>query len=93
MNEDGMRRKMRLVRKILEHVEMQTCEDAIPVPEVRDYSEAEVHYHVGLCQEAGYLVLHQAEHNLQGKKLPGIARLTWDGHEALERMRSGENGP
>ena len=88
-----MRRKMKLVRKILEYVEMQTSEDAIPVPEVRDYSEAEVHYHVGLCEEAGYLVLYQPDSNLQGRRFPGIARMTWDGHEALERMRSGDREP
>ena len=88
-----MQRKMKLIRKILEYVEMSHSEHALPVPEFRDYSEAEVHYHLGLCEEAKYLVLCQPEFNNEIRRFPGIRRLTWTGHEALAALRSGQGIP
>ena len=88
-----MQRKMKLVRKILEYVEMSNTEQGLPVPEFDDYSEAEVHYHLGLCEEAEYLVLHQPEFNDAIRRFGGISRLTWAGHEALDALRSGRGVP
>ena len=85
-----MTRKMRLVHKLLEHVEMQQTEHRIPVPEIDGYSEGQVHYHVGLCQEAGYPVVHQPCAQGSGHRFGGIERLTWKGHEALDSMRAGQ---
>ena len=84
-----MQRKMKLVRKILEYVEMSNTEDRLNVPEFDDYSEAEVQYHVGLCEEAGYLVLPQLREE-PIRRFSGIFRLTWAGHEALDDMQSGK---
>ena len=85
-----MRRKMKLLRKILEHVEMSENEDAIPPPEFEDYTEGQVHYHIGLCEEAGYLVVYQPEVSTQKRRFPSIARMTWSGHEAVDKLRAGE---
>ena len=82
-----MRRKMKLIRKLLEYREMSVTEGALPAPEFPDYSEAEVHYHLGLCEEAGYLVLYQPAWEGPGRRFEGIVRLTWVGHEALDAMR------
>ncbi len=85
-----MQRKMKLIRKLLEHLEMSQTEDAIPIPELDHYSEAEVHYHVGLCHEAEYMVVYLPEVEGPGRRFRGIVRLTWTGHEALDRMRAGQ---
>lgn len=82
-----MQRKMKLIRKLLEYVEMSHTEQSLPIPEIDDYSEAEVHYHLGLCEEAGYLVLYQPDFAGAGRRFSGIARLTWNGHEALDKLR------
>ena len=84
-----MQRKMKLVRKLLEYVEMSNHEERLPVPEFGEYSEAEVHYHLGICEEAGYLVLYQPESNDPIRRFGGISRLTWAGHEALDTIRAG----
>ena len=83
-----MQRKMQLIRKLLEHVEMSQTENRILVPEIQDYSESEVHYHVGLCEEADFLVIFHCQYEPEpGRRFPGISRLTWKGHEALDSMR------
>ena len=81
-----MQRKMKLIRKILEYVERAQTEESLPAPEFEDYTEAQVHYHLGLCEEAGYLALHQPRSTEQ-RRFPGILRMTWAGHEALDSMR------
>ena len=83
-----MQRKMKLTRKLLEYVEMSNTEERLPVPEFREYREAEVRYHLGLCEEAGYLVLYQPETNDPIRRFGGVSRLTWSGHEALNAMRA-----
>ena len=84
-----MQRKMKLIRKLLKRAEMSQSEDAIPIPEFDDYSEAEVHYHVGLCHEAEYMVVYLPRAEEPGRRFQGIIRLTWAGHETLDSMRAG----
>ena len=72
---------------------MSNTEQGLPVPEFDDYGEAEVHYHLGLCEEAKYLVLYQPDSNDQIRRFGGISRLTWAGHEALDAIRSGRGVP
>ena len=82
-----MQRKMQLIRKILQAVE--SADDEIPVPEFVCYTESQVHYHVGLCQEAGYIVVGKPSTYEVGRRFPSIERLTWAGHEALDSLRNG----
>ena len=82
-----MQRKMKLIRKLLEYAEMTHTEDRLPIPEFDDYSEAQVHYHLGLCEEAGYLVLYQPDSYGPARRYAGITRLTWAGQEALDALR------
>lgn len=83
-----MQRKMKLLRKLLEYTELSPTEQMLPVPELDDYSEAEIHYHLGLCEEAGYLVLPEPDSPGAGRRFPGIVRLTWKGHETLDGLRA-----
>ena len=86
-----MRRKMRLIHRLLEYVEMSETENLLPVPEIDDYTEAQVHYHIRLCEAAGYLIAAQPHYATERpKRFGGIAELTWEGHETLERMRKGQ---
>ena len=83
-----MQRKMKLIRKLLEYVEMSPTEDPLPVPEIDGYDEAQVHYHIGLCEEAGYLVTRKPASDGPGRRFTGIDRMTWKGHEALDGLRN-----
>ena len=81
-----MRRYMKLICLILSHVEKATEPGNIPIPEFQDYRPCQVAYHVQLCEEAGYLDVRM---NATTKEPVSIIRMTWAGHEALERLRDG----
>ena len=84
-----MQRRMKLIRKILQYVSDCDTEDPLRPPEFEDYSEAQVHYHLNLCEEAGYLLLERRGRCANHRRVSGIYRLTWQGHEALERLCQG----
>lgn len=78
-----MRRHLDLLKKILVYVE--GCRNTPPfdAPVIEGYTTAQIHYHIGLCYEAGYL--HVIEHSvLSAPSQYEIKALTWKGHEALE---------
>lgn len=83
-----MKRKMKLICMILAHAEKAPHIGGISLPELADYTEEEIQYHVKLCSQAGYLdIAIEPQY-----KLPRhIDSLTWEGHEALDRLRA-ENG-
>ena len=77
-----MQRKMKLICKLMAYVEACNKESSLPVPELAEYSEAETHYHVGLCQEAGYMMVGSVDYSPDGRRrFSSIERLTWAGHE------------
>jgi len=81
-----MRRHKKLIFLILQYVEQNvTNGDGVPLPEFNDYTRSEIEYHVRLCEEAGYI-----DTVVQEKSGPpiGIQRLTWIGHEELDRIRT-----
>ena len=77
-----MRRNMKLIQAILLYLERQPYPWGDP-PEILDEFKdaAIVSYHVDLCVEAGYV-----ERN-DRKVSPRRARLTWAGHEELDRIK------
>lgn len=80
-----MRRQMKLIKAILQacseypdtSISQAALIDAIDGAEYRD--KAVVEYHLGLCRQAGYL----EQDGTRGKY---DWRLTWNGHEALDRL-------
>ena len=80
-----MRRHMKLIALILAYVEKATRCGDISIPDIADYSRHDVLYHVRLCEEAGYLDIVI---NASTKAPTAIHRMTWAGHEALERLRA-----
>lgn len=79
-----MKRNMDLIRDILLYVEENAGQKAgkLCIPSFPEYENDFVDYHIRLCHEAGYIVA-----SFPAQDRPHIANLTWDGHEALERMR------
>ena len=78
-----MKREMRLIALILEFVEAAVKTTGIPLPDFKEYSICQVEYHVKLCEEARYLDIEIHAHS--GNPL-SIIRMTWEGHEALDRL-------
>ena len=79
-----MKRNMKLIRKLLQYAEEKATGILIEAPEYRDYSDKEVHYHIGLCMEAGYLHANCKVAYDPPRYL--IRSLTWMGHEKLEQL-------
>ena len=69
---------------------MQQTNHRTPALEIDGYSEGQVHHHVGLSQEAGYMMVRQPVADGPQRRFPGIERLTWKGREALDGMRAGQ---
>ena len=78
-----MQRHRELILKLLEFAVDQTNGDVHP-PEFSGYTAQQVQYHVELCSQAGYMEVRR----LQGKRRRyRIVSVTWQGHEALEKLR------
>ena len=76
-----------LIYQLLEFVEQEHNNGPVMVPAVEAYSDVVVHYHVGLCVEAGYLVAAEPRESNGCRTFDRIHRLTWNGHEEIERFR------
>lgn len=77
-----MRRDMSLICMILAYVEGQKATGNILQPQFDSYTESQIYYHTQLCAEAGYLEVIPA-----GSPPITIMRITWEGHEVLDRLR------
>ena len=82
-----MQRCMSLIKAILKFAEQKDSDEYDLPPELPGFSMKQVHYHIELCEQAGYL---------QVKKVTGldapyprytIGNLTWQGHELLAQWR------
>lgn len=82
-----MKRNPDLVRLVLEHVEAWDSTRPCREPASGDHAPDEVRYHARLCREAGYLGSY-----VEVPSAAWLGPLTWAGHDALERMRSGPEG-
>ena len=82
-----MERHLGLIRKILEYAERRSSGAFSPAPECLQYSLEAVHYHIGLCGEAGLLIVE----SISGAEEPytryAIGNLTWNGYEALDELK------
>ena len=76
-----------LMQIILEWAEEHVTSAPVDPPRCCNHDAMVVHYHVGLCSEAGYLNVYK----LSGKEEPypryAIGHLTWEGQMALAQMR------
>ena len=84
-----MQRNQTLIREILKYVEGHEGSHMLAAPKLDGYSDEQIHYHIGLCVEAGYLEAQPL--NTLGASYtmyPRINHMTWHGHEALDSMRA-----
>ena len=78
-----MHRDMQLILKILRYVQSaETPGMTLDVQYLPGHSPEQIKYHVQLCRDAGFLQLEGDE---------WIRRLTWAGHEFLEKHRDDVN--
>ena len=83
-----MKRHMGLVQTILEWVEEHGNGDPLDPPRLCQYEPKVVHFHVGLCEEAGYLRAEKISGAEESYPRYAIGSLTWTGYEVLDRFRS-----
>lgn len=84
-----MKRDMDLVRKILFDLGDSEFYSNMDYPRIEGYSEDQIKHHVFIMKDAGLLIF------TEGKKVEGFfgktedwdLRLTWEGHEFLEKVR------
>ncbi|MDL1966658.1 MAG: DUF2513 domain-containing protein [Candidatus Desulfofervidus auxilii] len=83
-----MKRNWALIKQILEALEEKSIDDVLRPKEIEGYSEEEVSYHLLLLYEAG-LIVAKCQGQRPGQKIfcRGL-RITWEGYELLEAMRS-----
>ena len=79
-----MQRDMKLIKLILQHVRRECKGDGrmLGLPDLPNYEEAQVVYHIDLCEQAGYITAQRTESVI----FP--ITLTWSGHEELATCRS-----
>lgn len=80
---------MKLIYLILDHAARNITRGEVSVPQdLGEYTDTQIHYHVGLCVQAGYLRATGTVRTDGLGRFKGLAGLTWDGHEALDELRS-----
>ncbi len=77
-----MKRHIDLIMMILEHALAKETDEFSSAPVLNGYASAQVHYHIGLCHEAGLLHVQKFD-SLQPIRY-NIGSLTWEGHRVLE---------
>ncbi len=78
-----MNRDMDLICQILKYARDNATGRGIQAPVIPDVSEEALHYHIGLCEEAGYLKVIPRQ-TIGSLPRFAILNLTWDGHDFLE---------
>lgn len=82
-----MQRDMELVRKILFKIEEIVDNVACYDLEVEGYSMEQIAYHCAILYEGGYIYDYKAEYAGNSIYAFGVGRLTWDGHDFLDKIR------
>ena len=86
-----MKRYMELICRLLAFAEgLESTGGTFP-PEMSGFTPEQVHYHVQLCAEAGYLHVDKNAGVGSPYLRHRIMSLTWQGHEKLQELR-GDNG-
>lgn len=85
--EKQMKRDMNLVREILVWAENQEHGSMNKNPEIPEYTEEEIAYHIYLMNKAG--LVKAVETTSFGDKSPNaiLLEVTWDGHEFLNAAK------
>ena len=82
-----MNREMKLIFMILRYAKEKADGSLLRAPSFEGFSEVQIHYHIGLCSEAGFLHVKRQSMGLDQASAYGIFNLTWNGHEFLTQNR------
>ena len=82
-----MKRDMNLIRKILEYASEQGNGEPLEAPICPGHDATVIHYHIGLCEQAGFFDVYVVSHPDETNKRYAIGSMTWAGHDELERLR------
>ncbi len=85
-----MQRDMELIRKILFTIEEKYVDTWLHSSEIpiEGYDMKTVAYHCAILRDAGLLSDYKGEYSGNGLYFFGVGRLTWDGHELLDKIKS-----
>ena len=81
-----MQRDMDLIRQILLKMEEYPDPDGPPDIELENYSHEEIHHHIRLLAEAGFIFAENASGFGSIDMMP--ERITWEGYEFLDAARN-----
>lgn len=82
-----MKRDMELIRKILFKIEDTVANVAEYNLEIEGYTIDQVAYHCSILHEGGYIHVYKGNYAEDGLYSFGVGRLTWEGHEFLDKIR------
>ena len=77
-----MKRYMALILELLRFAESKENLRPAPPPEMEGCTPEQVHHHVSLCEQAGYLVVERTQRRTCRRF--AIVGLAWNGHEKID---------
>lgn len=85
-----MQRDMELIRKILFVIEDKYVDTWLGSNEISidGYDMKTVAYHCAILHDAGLLSDYKGQYGSNELMFFGVGRLTWDGHELLDKIKS-----
>lgn len=82
-----MKRDMELVRKILFKIE-EIVDNVVEYNiKIEGYTMEQIAYHCSILYEGGYISDYKAQYADGGICSFGVCRLTWEGHDFLDKIR------
>lgn len=84
-----MKRDMELIRKILFAIEENYVDTWLSNSEIliEGYNMETIAYHCAILHDAGFVSDYKG-HYAEGLVAFGVGRLTWDGHELLDKIKN-----
>lgn len=85
-----MQRDMELIRKILFCIEEKYVDTALDSSQVKidGYDLKTIAYHCAVLHDAGLVSNYKAQYGDNELYYFGVGRLTWEGHEFLDKIKS-----
>ena len=83
--------QMKLIRHLLEFAEQHESDYGMLPPELPGHTDRQRHYHVKLCEEAGYVDIRKIPNAADPYARYYLGDLTWQRHEALKAWRGGQD--
>lgn len=85
-----MQRDMELIRKILFAIEEKCVDTWLSSDKIQidGYDMKTIAYHCAILHDAGLIYDYKGHYSSNELQFFGVGRLTWDGHELLDKIKS-----